>query len=186
MSVVEPKTAEVDGQTPLILVHLVEPCQVGQRFRKTRADWPLHITLVPWFFVTDGQQVALRQALRGYVRHAAAFEAPVGAEQLFGPDQNIGVNIMAHQAPLRLLHGDLRKIVKANSNGFRPNASIGSGVEMPYEAHITHHDVDGTIHRRRQGDIEPVRDITLVTYTEQADGPVCEIIEHFGLQGGQA
>jgi 2'-5' RNA ligase len=182
----KPKTSESDSSTPFILVHLVERRQVGERFRKTRADWPLHITLVPWFFVSAEQKAGLFQALRDYARQAPAFDALVGQEQLFGPGQNIGVNVMADQAPLQRLHNDLKRIVTVYSNGFRPNASIGSGVDMPYEAHITHHDAAGVIHRRRQGDIEPVRDFTLATYTDEVDGPLCEIVEHYALQAGRS
>jgi len=34
-----------------IVVHLLEPQEVGYQFQRNHAMWPRHITLLPWFTV---------------------------------------------------------------------------------------------------------------------------------------
>jgi|GEM_PF-1394572 len=177
-----------DNTVPCILVHLVERVAVGGKFAKTRADWPLHITLVPWFYVEKARLPALNTALRAYARETPAFVTEVGEERFFGPNQDIGVNVIANQLPLQALHRDLKQLVEAMSVGFKPGASPASGVERFYDAHITHHNVDGDIHRRFEGDQQPVNDVTLLTFstTPGESVPTCEVLQHFELAGGSS
>ena len=88
----------------LIIVHLVESIETGAVFPRKRAEWPLHITLVPWFYLADDQREAFLQALTELAAAYAPFTVNVGEEEKFGPDKDVSVNLLVEQAPVRSLH----------------------------------------------------------------------------------
>jgi 2'-5' RNA ligase len=173
----------VADKTPYILVHLVEKRSVGERFLRRRAEWPLHITLVPWFYVEAAQEAVCIDALQRYAKHAAGFTAKVGEEITFtapNGDKNIPVNLMADQARLRELHQGLVDIVRDCSAGFMVSKPY---VGDKFRAHITHHIADGVAHRRVAGDTENIADFTLLRLIPHRPTDYCEVAEHFTLEG---
>ncbi len=154
----------------LIVVYLVEPRQPGDRFRRTRLDWPLHITLVPWFSVKS--ETAVIPELDSLVSNYPQFPVTVGQDAMFGPDKNIPVSIVATPEPCRKLQDILVKALRYHGAIFASERWIGA----EYRPHITHH---GS-RRDQAGDTEHVRSITLVRL---ADQQTCEVVRHFTLKG---
>ena len=168
----------------LILVHLVEKRPAGDIFPRKRADWPLHITLVPWFHIAKENEGALLDALRRYGQGRAPFSARVGAEAMFGPAHGIPVNVLADQSEIKRLHDDVLAIAKACGATWRGAASPHSGRGQAYLAHITHHVKDGQIHRRHTGDEVVVGDCTVARLSDDSGSQVVEIVENIAFGGG--
>ncbi len=152
-----------------ILVHFVEPIEVGYRFERHRNTWPLHMTLVPWFY--GAQDAPLRRALEIVAEPIAPARVRVGGEALFGPNKDIPVNVISNPEVLHELHESLLAAVQT-ADGVVESTFIGDN----YTPHITHH--DGA--RRREGDEESVGDFHLVQLHEHN---TCEVVAAFSLGG---
>lgn len=151
-----------------ILVHLVEPSPTGAQFERTRGAWPLHITLATWFSCDDVD--GLRQKLGELANTSRPFVISVGGEALFGPNNDVPVNVIADQAEITRLHELLAQTVQASGGEFEPAVWIDKG----YRAHITHHGD----HRRRSGDKETVADFHLVRLLPPN---TCEVLVRYQL-----
>lgn len=151
-----------------ILAHLVEPLPTGAKFERTRGAWPLHITLATWFSCNDVK--GLRKKLSGLASNSQPFIASVGEEALFGPYNDVPVNVIANQADITELHELLVQAVRASGGEFEPAAWIEKG----YQAHITHHGE----HRRQSGDKETIADFHLVRLLPPN---TCEVIARYRL-----
>lgn len=170
---------------PCIVVHLIERLEPGDRFPKTRAGWPLHITLLPWFETGPLQRAALIELLDEYAVAHSPFTVYVGNEKQFGADGETTVNVIDDQTYIRALRNGIKPIVTGNAGDFVKPDGPG-GINHPYEAHITHHDVGGVVHRRNPGDVVPIEDFTLITYNTDAKGnKACQVICHFNLEGDE-
>jgi hypothetical protein len=153
-----------------ILVHFVKPQPVGLRFERTRHEWPLHMTLVPWFSVGDDEE--LEVGLSEVAGKFSSFKVVVGEEAMFGPYGDVLVNVIAnHEADLPL-HLALVEMLKANKAEYFNDRWVGLG----HRAHITHH----TQERCHEGDELLVDDFHLVRLTPPN---TCEVIKRFALRG---
>lgn len=168
----------------LIIVHLVEKRPEGTTFRRKRAEWPLHITLVSWFTADDDQRSQLLAALAAYGAVKQPFTVHVGADELFGPHKDVPVNLINEQASVAALHDELMAIVHQHSAQFHGNASAHSGVEQSYRAHITHHQAADGLHRRFPGDQETFDGFTVARLLDNDGEQWCEIIQNIVFQGG--
>lgn len=111
----------------------VEPQAIGAQFK----DWPLHITIVPWFRV-DLPSAMLGDELAASYVGSKAFEVSVLAEAQFGYKKRKTVNLVT--APdLFKLEGQTRRLLHAHKawvvdeadntrRGFRPHVThLGDG-----------------------------------------------------------
>ena len=167
----------------LIIVHLVERQPEGTTFRRKRAEWPLHVTLVPWFTVSDDQRSQLLAALIQYGVSKAPFAVHVGEQELFGPHKDVPVNLIREQAPVAQLHDDLLTLVRRQGIQIHGSASIHPGLEQTYRAHITHHPGDG-IHRRFPGDEELFDGFSVARLLDNDGEQWCEIIQNVRFEEG--
>ena len=168
----------------LIIVHLVEKRPEGTTFRRQRAEWPLHITLVPWFRVDDNQRSQLLAALTDFGDAKQGFTVHVGEQESFGPHKDVPVNLIREQAPIVQLHDELMAIVRQYGARFHGSASAHSGIEQTYRAHITHHQsVDG-LHRRFPGDVEAFDGFSVARLLSDRDVQWCEIIQNVEFTRG--
>lgn len=172
----------------LIIVHLVEPMAVGKMFPRHRANWPLHVTLVPWFYIADERRHKMLEALQTYLSTEQPFSVHVGEEKKFGPDKNVPVNLIDEQEPVRRLHNALVKVAGDYGAQFHKGASAHSGAEQTYVAHITHHQAADGLHRRFPGDEEAFDSITVARLLGDHGSQMCEIIRAitFGGKGNEA
>lgn len=154
-----------------IVVHLVEDRAAGAQFERARLQWPLHITLAPWFSAPDEAHVTT--ALSEAATTLQPFDATVGEERAFGVDGEIPVNVIENQADIKPLHQAIIAKIREAGGEFENTRFI----DPSYTAHITHH--AGT--RRQQGDIERVDDFHLVRLLPPN---TCEVVGRFVLGEG--
>lgn len=151
-----------------ILVHFVEPVAVGYQFERSRNAWPLHITLVPWFY--GAMDMPLQRALQIVARPIAPVTVRVGGEALFGPNKDIPVNVISNPEALHELHESLLVAVQTAEGVVENPQFIGD----TYTPHITHHGSG----RRHEGDAVQVGDFHLVQLHEQNK---CQVVARFPL-----
>jgi 2'-5' RNA ligase len=157
----------------LLLVSLIEKHPVGYIFERSRRAWPLHITLVPWFYVADAQEASLIGAIAQYVCSLERFEVIVGAEESFGPSKDVVVNVIATQELLKTLHERLIDVVRKNAGTL--NNSEDKWILDEYIAHITRHGNIG----RNEGDVEIIDSVVVVRLL---DDNQCEVVRILNLE----
>ena len=171
------------GPGSLIIVHLVEKRPEGMVFPRKRADWPLHVTLVPWFCIADSQRQKLFETLQTYLATKRPFSVHIGEEKKLGPDKNVPVNLIAEQEPVRRLHDALMKIAGRYSALSHKDASARSGTEQTYLAHITHHQAADGLHRCFAGDQELFDSVTVAQMLDGHSSQRCEILQTITFGG---
>ena len=112
------------------LGHFIEDAIIGQPF--PRSNWPLHITIVPWFLCgcPDKLDVDLAKTLPALQK----FNVKVGSETMFGSKKNIRVNTIETSSQLVNLHTILLNKVKKLGDLDSDKQFVDEG----YRAHITH------------------------------------------------
>ena len=156
----------------LIVVHLVDPREVGDRFARTRMGWPLHITLVPWFTLNPEPEAL--QALESVAKASVQFSVFVGEDAMFGPHKRIAVSLIAEPKQCAELHRGLVDSLRPLDFVFASDRWVGES----YRPHITHHGE----RRRQPGETRDIKDFTLVRLVDQH---TCEVVRHFTLGGEQ-
>ena len=152
-----------------IVVHFVKPVAVGYRFERRRAAWPLHITLVPWFY--GAMDAPLWRALQIVAQPIMPSIVHVGTEAFFGPTKAVPVNVISNPEVLHELHESLLAAVQTAEGVIEHPEFISDN----YVPHITQHNGD---QRRHEGDEVRVADFHLVQLGEQN---ICEVIAQFPL-----
>jgi 2'-5' RNA ligase len=112
-----------------LICALIQPQPVGYRFKQ----WPLHITLVPWFRLDISSERLAGQMREAYVG-GHAFEITVGMDAYFGYRNRKQVSLI--DAPeLPRLEGQSRRLLHAHKawvvdeadktrRGFRPHVTV--------------------------------------------------------------
>lgn len=152
-----------------VLIHFVEEQPVGFQFPRHRNDWPLHITLASWF--TAGSIEALAETLDQQASRFEPFKARVGQLAMFGPRQNVPVNIIVNPQPVRELRDALVTSVHETGGSFDSSRWFDS-----YRPHITQHDGMAS----NEGDLIVVDDFHMVRLLS---GNICEVATQFLLRG---
>ena len=147
----------------LILVTMAEQVEQGYTFERKRQEWPLHVTLVPWF-ETDANKNDVIKRLTNTVRTLNAFDAVIGAEDNFGPNGDVRVNVVSDPHHFSFLHN----VVVAALDELAPKYISEIYMRENYKPHVTHH---GTNHMHI-GDIVHVQDVAVVEYQEHN---MCEV-----------
>ncbi len=111
-----------------LVVVMLEPMPLGVEFE----DWPLHITLVPWFPGKD--EIRLDEILAGVANKNQKFEVTVGEQVMFGPRKDIPVNLLVRDGDLYRLHWDVFQSLEKNGFFIHQKTHLGQN----YRAHITH------------------------------------------------
>ena len=111
-----------------VVAIMLEPVTVGQEF----IDWPLHITIVPWFPCDDAEK--LDSILADVAKTHAGFLVEVGEIEKFGPKKDIKVNLVKDSPELDKLHWTIFNILEKNNFGIHQKEYVGDG----YKPHITH------------------------------------------------
>lgn len=155
----------------LLIVHLVEERPEGFRFVRSRGEWPLHITLVPWFTINDEAQTYSR--LEEVASASAAFDVTVGALDMFGTHNDVPVNIVREQEKIKALHLRIVAALQELDAAFVEERWIGEN----YRAHITRHESQGRW--CDEGEVENIDDFHLVRLI---DDEVCEVVRRFVLE----
>ncbi len=115
----------------LIIAHLQGEYEAGDRF----SDWPLHITLVPWFMGKPGWATEL------FRRVSADFQAcsvelgqrSLGNIEMYGPDADVPVRSIQESTALGVVHGMLLP-------HFHPFLADTTYVGSRYNPHMSIHE----------------------------------------------
>ena len=131
-----------------VIAIMIEPVSVGQEF----IDWPLHITVVPWFPCHDDNK--LDALLMEIAKSHRPFKAKVGKLEKFGPKRDVPVNLVKRNRRLNNLHNDVLDVLEKNDMSIHQKNFVGNG----YQAHITHQK-----HAKKQkGDKLRIDSLTLI------------------------
>jgi 2'-5' RNA ligase len=131
-----------------VVAIMLEPVKIGQEF----IDWPLHITVVPWFPCDDDKK--LDRILSQVAKSQQGFAAQVSGIEMFGSQKNVKVNLVEDNPQLTKLHWRVFNDLEKNDFGVHQKEFVGDG----YRAHITHQK-----HANKQtGDKLEIKSMTLV------------------------
>lgn len=111
-----------------VIAITLEPIKIGQEF----IEWPLHITIVPWFPCDD--EIKLDEILMGISQKHPAFTVKVGPLERFGPKKDVKVNLITPNSKLTKLHREVLKNLDKNGFEVHQKEYVGPG----YRPHITH------------------------------------------------
>lgn len=111
-----------------VIAHFIEP--VEPKFNFSCKEWPLHVTLLPNFVISDSLE-ALISNLEGFSLTIAPFGIQVGEDANFGPSGEVLVSLINPNADILLLHSKLLDITKSYT--FDTPQYIGEG----YKPHAT-------------------------------------------------
>jgi 2'-5' RNA ligase superfamily len=108
-----------------ILVALLDDCQVNDTF----AQWPLHVTLVPWCQPVHLQKFTddIEVAASKYTQ----IDSVVGEQKTWGPNT---VNVVERVPKLHELHNELLGLVRSHGELLINEQYTG----MNYTPHVTH------------------------------------------------
>lgn len=145
----------------------IEGVAINQPF--LRSDWPLHITLMPWFLC--GRVGELDAKIAKLTSSTGSFDVQVGGEAMFGSKRNIKVNIIKPSTRLTKLHNLLLASVKTLGRIDVDEQFTAEG----YRAHVTH---SNGRHKNR-GDRIRINSIHL---TELTDESRCTPLKRYDLK----
>lgn len=152
----------------LIIVAMVDPATVPTTFRRKRLEWPLHVTIAPWFTVPD--ETKMIRFLESNLLSEPSFIAEIGDDTTFGEDGSIAVSLVANPQRFNVLHNYLLEYIRDNEGAIFVNTWTGDA----YRPHVTHHGDN----RLYGGDSFAVQSLTLVRL---ADDEWCEVVANFSL-----
>jgi hypothetical protein len=70
-------------------------------------EWPLHVTIVPWFKMPEEHEGAFSTSVTNLTHRIRPITIHGGEEKLFGEDNNIRVRTISSMGSLALLHNEL-------------------------------------------------------------------------------
>jgi 2'-5' RNA ligase len=149
-----------------ILVHFLDKQPVGGQFLRHRNDWPLHITLVPWF--TADEELTRTQIAEMGLRLkpcVATFADVVD----FNPQTR--VTLMHSDGGINTLHERLLEVILRIGGQLRVLEWIGSN----YRPHVTHH---GNAPIPTSGQLLSMDQFSLVRLVPTN---ICEVMDHIPI-----
>ncbi len=143
----------MSARNEFVIVIMLEPVSLGREF----IDWPLHITIVPWFDGNDAKKLdgILSEATKTF----PSFSVEVSKIEKFGPKKNIKVNLIKSSPELNELHWSILNVLEKNNFGIHQKEYIGNG----YKAHVTHQSHG----QKREGENLRINSFTLVKQVRQ-------------------
>lgn len=113
-----------------VIVHFIDIKDAPVNF--STSEWPLHITLLANFQITDID--GFKRGLAEFSKQYTAFTVRANGEALFGPQQNINVSLIEPSDAILALHNELLSMAARQNavldepgfagTGYRPHATI--------------------------------------------------------------
>jgi hypothetical protein len=116
-----------------ILVYFLTDEPLGKQFQKTRQQWPMHMTLVPWFRCNS--IAVLNNSLEELAENVRPFDLTLGEVEQFHTGAT--VTVLADPAEEIKLHDALVDALAANGAEIINTDYVHAG---RHRAHVTHHD----------------------------------------------
>lgn len=131
-----------------VIAILLEPLQLDREF----IQWPLHITIVPWFHGYDEEKLDL--LLAGLAKAVKPFSAVVGDVEKFGPKKDVAVNVIDDNSDLIKLHEIVFNELERNGFVIHQKDFVGD----KYRAHVTRQPISNA----NFGDELEIKSLTLI------------------------
>jgi hypothetical protein len=112
-----------------VLVYFLEAPAAGHRYACRRRDWPLHVTLVPWFTANESQ---LTQHLIKTLATCRPFRSRIGRAIQFNPDTR--VSLIETPTGFTSLHNLLVSSLVEMAGSIQDDRFLGEA----YRPHVTH------------------------------------------------
>jgi 2'-5' RNA ligase len=114
---------------------LLEPLEPGERF----TQWPLHVTIVPWFRLDESSELIAGSLQRALVT-MQPFEIPVVGDAMFGPRKNRPAKLLESPGPFEEIEAKVRNYLHKKRawlvdetteqpRQFRPHVTLQQGSE---------------------------------------------------------
>lgn len=170
----------MSGADSLMIVHLLEDHEPGHRFVRNSHQWPLHITLVPWFYIESFNLPHLDEALANLSKTKQPFDIKVGTQVMLrsGEGGLLPVNIVAEQRDIKQLHLELLGLVRSKYKAF--HLSPPKFIEGDYIAHITHNAETEGSPKHKEGDVFS-GGFSLIREISDGGISICELVKNFDL-----
>lgn len=151
-----------------VLVSALETLNKGDVF----VEWPLHVTILPWFTLPTERQRAFENALTNRTHDVASIHTIGGEEAFFGPRQDARVRKLRRIGALASLHQLALETVRSF------DGSVDDPyIERNYEPHVTFQDEKG---------IEEGQEVTLTALQlvrgEEAGRRTVQRVFYFGKE----
>ena len=104
----------------LVLVSAIEELNKGDTFEDQ--DWPLHVTIMPWFSVQEQFESGMIRSLANHMHHVRPQTVIGDQNELFGENKTVKVRTLRHIGQLATLHTSILDILNR----------IGGEVDSPY------------------------------------------------------
>ncbi|MEI8188034.1 MAG: 2'-5' RNA ligase family protein [Candidatus Saccharibacteria bacterium] len=152
-----------------VIAYFIKP--VEPKYNFSCKEWPLHVTLLPNFVVSDSLDELIDKV--NEISHSMSpFSIQVGDDENFGPNGEVLVSLIIPKADILSLHSKLLAITK--SYEFDTPQYIGKG----YRPHATKQVINQLI----SGDSYLLDSMTLVDMFPNNDIERREIIKTFNLK----
>jgi len=112
-----------------LICAMVEPQPAGKTFKQ----WPLHVTIVPWFRA-EVSSYDLSMELKESLSEVPAFEASIGKSANFGYQKNKKVVLVRLPSPFVKIEHRVRQILKSYKAWLADETTKSHG---PYRPHVT-------------------------------------------------
>ena len=152
----------------LILIHFLKPLSEGDKV--SRRKYPLHVTVVPWFKLGSAIKENLFTSISKVTKETKPFQFSVEDEALFGPENDVPVNLVAKNEDLTKLH--LKLAYKIEASGAIIESNYAKDL---YRPHISH---TGAL-RTQPGDTYLLDDLALLQLLP--DEITCQVIKTYSL-----
>ncbi len=154
----------------LILVHFLKP--LSEDDTVSRRKYPLHVTVVPWFKLGSAIKENIFSSISKIAKETKPFQFSVKGEALFGPENDVPVNLVTKSEDLTKLHLKLAYTIEASG------AIIESKyVKDFYRPHISH---TGAL-KAQPGDTCLLDNLALLQLLP--DEITCQVIKTYSLDG---
>jgi hypothetical protein len=128
---------------------------------------------VPWFTVEDEEAVI--RSLDRIADATGPIVLSVGKQEMFGENQDVPVNVINNQAPVKALHDSLLETLAEADSALDESGFVG----LRYIAHISRHPIDGR--HSNEGEEILVNEFHLVRLV---DDNTCRVEQEFHLKHG--
>ncbi len=154
----------------LILIHFLKPLEEGATV--SRREYPLHLTVLQWFNPSGVSQESIYKSVSEVSKKSQPFQFTVAGEAMFGPENDVRVNLVNKSPELKNLHLSFANIVE------ELGAIIESDyIKDSYNPHISH---TGKL-QSNPGDKYILDSITILQLLE--DKTTCKAIKNFSFGG---
>ena len=92
------------------LISSLDDIKVGDQFEQ----WPLHVTVMPWFSLPEGRLAPFDNRLRNMMHNYKPMTMTGKQEAMFGPESDVRVRVVGDLGAFAVMHEAMRVLVNDN------------------------------------------------------------------------